>query len=937
MEPYSPLLGHLPLLKTLGKGLPRDAHGSYTSMKILQNWQKYFPTAKKCPPLVYLDAWPFMAQPIIMVIAPELCSQLTQETPQPRHSMFGWALTPVTDGIDLISMNMADHKVWRSRLNPGFSSRNVIQNMPAILEEVSIFAQKLKDTTDTDGYEWGNMFTLYDAAVALTFDVISRFTLDIHLNEQTSGPGPLLKSMRNLIALVKLKNIKNRLERLTPGFKRVVSQNAATIRNILLPQIELRFSEALDSKNQKTVIDLAIKQLKESGEQPTPELMNIIVANLKAFLFAGHDTTAQTICWVFYEINKYPDILQILRTEHDQVLGPDPKSAKRVLQESPHKLNELNYTAAVIKETLRMHSLANTLRQGSPNFNFSLDGMQYPTDDCFIQTVPTLTHIHPDLWPRPAEFIPDRFLVPEGHPLYPVKNAWRPFELGNTKCIGQELALSELKLALVFTVRELDFDFNYELWDRVQGRKTAETVNGERAYRCGSGIGEVKDDMPVDLFLAELERRLQWLEDYRQSHILQIDSGLRRAYGALIAVRDSCSHASGELMGGGRRRARIAVETLESRYNEALATKETLEQKAQASMRLMEDFLSQLEARVHSVRDRGLYSAIDEGLRAVDSSITHARVMFDEGIERAVHAKIALRESIDRAIALAKEKRLIHYSDLPHPWRVNPHIRKGYRFTASKIECLTSVFSFSNEMVNIWSHLIGLIIVLCVAFYFYPLSPNFSLSTKTDVTIAFIFFIAACKCLVCSTLWHTMNSIANQPLMERFACVDYTGISLLVAASIVTTEYTAFYCEPYSRWIYILMTSTLGIAGVILPWHPRFNGPHMAWARVAFYVTLALTGFAPIVQLSLTRGLEWSLYFYAPVVKSILVYFCGACIYASQIPERWHPGFFDYVGGSHNIWHVAVLGGILFHYLAMQDLFAGAFLRAKGECPCLTS
>ncbi|KAM5448689.1 hypothetical protein MaudCBS49596_005195 [Microsporum audouinii] len=505
MEPYSPLLGHLPLLKTLGKGLPRDAHGSYTSMKILQNWRKYFPTAKKCPPLVYLDAWPFMAQPIIMVIAPELCSQLTQETPQPRHSMFGWALTPVTDGIDLISMNMADHKVWRSRLNPGFSSRNVIQNMPAILEEVSIFAQKLKDTTDTDGYEWGNMFTLYDAAVALTFDVISRFTLDIHLNEQTSGPGPLLKSMRNLIALVKLKNIKNRLERLTPGFKRVVSQNAATIRNILLPQIELRFSEALDSKNQKTVIDLAIKQLKESGEQPTPELMNIIVANLKAFLFAGHDTTAQTICWVFYEINKYFDILQKLRTEHDQVLGPDPKSAKRVLQESPHKLNELNYTAAVIKETLRMHSLANTLRQGSPNFNFSLDGMQYPTDDCFIQTVPTLTHIHPDLWPRPAEFIPDRFLVPEGHPLYPVKNAWRPFELGNTKCIGQELALSELKLALVFTVRELDFDFNYELWDRVQGRKTAETVNGERAYRCGSGIGEVKDDMPVRVRLKHLD------------------------------------------------------------------------------------------------------------------------------------------------------------------------------------------------------------------------------------------------------------------------------------------------------------------------------------------------------------------------------------------------------------------------------------------------
>ena len=424
---------------------------------------------------------------------------------------------------------------------------------------------------------------------------------------------------------------------------------------------------------------------------------------------------------------------------------------------------------------------------------------------------------------------------------------------------------------------------------------------------------------------------MQVLEDYRQSHMIHVDAGMKRAYAALAAVRDSCSHASGELMGGSKRRAKILVETLETRYNDALATKETLEQKAQAGMRLMENYLSELETSVQAVRDRGIYGALDEGWRAVDSGLAHAREVVDEGRLR---AKVALRESIDRAIALAEKKRLISYADLPHPWRVNPHILDGYRFTTSKVECLTSIFTFSNELVNIWSHLLGLVIVLAIALYFYPLSPNFSSSTKADIAVAIIFFVAACKCLVCSTLWHTMNSIASQPLMERFACVDYTGISLLVAASIVTTEYTAFYCEPISRSVYILMTSSLGVAGVILPWHPTFNRIDMAWARVAFYVSLALTGFAPLAQLSLSRGLSWCIYFYAPVMKSILVYAVGACIYASQIPERWFPGFFDYVGGSHNIWHLAVLGGILFHYCAMQDLFAGAFLRAKGDCSC---
>ena len=99
----------------------------------------------------------------------------------------------------------------------------------------------------------------------------------------------------------------------------------------------------------------------------------------------------------------------------------------------------------------------------------------------------------------------------------------------------------------------------------------------------------------------------------------------------------------------------------------------------------------------------------------------------------------------------------------------------------------------------------------------------------------------------------------------------------------MTTEYTAFYCEPVSRWVYIVTTATLGVGGVILPWHPTFNRADMNWFRVAFYVSLAATGFAPIIQLSWTRSTEWAWMFYAPIGKSIAVYFAGALIYASQV------------------------------------------------------
>ncbi|KAI4217677.1 MAG: hypothetical protein LQ351_000273 [Letrouitia transgressa] len=430
--------------------------------------------------------------------------------------------------------------------------------------------------------------------------------------------------------------------------------------------------------------------------------------------------------------------------------------------------------------------------------------------------------------------------------------------------------------------------------------------------------------MKVDLFVSELERRLDWIESDGN---LDLDNGIACAYSTLEAVRDSCSHVSGELIGAGKRRAKILVETMEDRYNHVLATRESLEAKAQLGMRLMESFLSELEARVHAVHDRGFSHIVDEGWRIAEEGLGRAREVVDEGLEKARR----LKDSVENAINRAKEHGLIRYEDLPHPWRVNPHIVRGYRFSESKFDCVRSAFNVSNELVNIWSHAIGLLVVLSIAFHFYPSSVNFSQSSKTDIFFAAMFFFAACKCLVCSCMWHTMSSIAEQSLMERFACVDYTGISLLIAASIITTEYTAFYCEPTSQWAYILLTATLGICGVLLPWHPTFNRADMKWSRVLFYISLAATGFGPILQTSLIKGPAWSYYFYAPIAKSILVYLAGALIYASQVPERWLHGWFDYFGGSHNIWHVAVLGGILYHYAAMQKFFSFAFERAH-EC-----
>lgn len=165
-------------MKRLRNGLPSDAHDTYVNQKLALNWSKYFPAGyTKCPPVIYLDLWPLLSQPLIYVNSPEGCYQLTQQKPdQPRHPMFSWAISPVTGGKDLIAMDIPTHRIWRSRLNPGFSTQNILSQTPLFIDEIKIFATKLRERMgQASGY--GATFSLYDDLVALAFDVITRGSL----------------------------------------------------------------------------------------------------------------------------------------------------------------------------------------------------------------------------------------------------------------------------------------------------------------------------------------------------------------------------------------------------------------------------------------------------------------------------------------------------------------------------------------------------------------------------------------------------------------------------------------------------------------------------------------------------------------------------------------------------------------------------------------
>lgn len=166
------------------------------------------------------------------------------------------------------------------------------------------------------------------------------------------------------------------------------------------------------------------------------------------------------------------------------MIGTDVAKVASAVTSDPSLLNQLPYTLAVIKEVLRMYPAVSSIRAGKPNFDvIDGQGCHFPTDDLLVWDNPQVIHRDPIYWPDPDDFIPERWLVTPDHSLHPIKGAWRPFSHGPRNCIGQELAMLEMKAIMVMTTQRYDIRLAYEESDRANGKKGIKSVHGERGHQ----------------------------------------------------------------------------------------------------------------------------------------------------------------------------------------------------------------------------------------------------------------------------------------------------------------------------------------------------------------------------------------------------------------------------------------------------------------------
>jgi len=300
--------------------------------------------------------------------------------------------------------------------------------------------------------------------------------------------------------------------------------------------------------------------------------------------------------------------------------------------------------------------------------------------------------------------------------------------------------------------------------------------------------------------------------------------------------------------------------------------------------------------------------------------------------------KVALLESSIEENCIKKHHHLLRkfstctVAEVPDWLRDNDFIHSGYRVRFSASLCLKSLFKLHNETMNIWSHLLGLVLfsVILVSTVLFVVPFGHETITWHDRLVFVIFIASAQICLACSTLFHTF--FCHSPgALQFLGRLDYSGIAVLIAGSFVPAVYYGFYCKPTLQVVYITLISIFGICTIVVMMMPNASSNKYRHLRAILFSTMGLMGVFPIIHRFIIYG-PFSDQVQATLDRLLWMgffYLVGAVLYAMRIPERFWPGKFDIIGHSHQLFHVLVVVAAVVHY---DGCYRGLMYRLSMTC-----
>ncbi|WP_226023026.1 cytochrome P450 [Halomicrobium salinisoli] len=229
-----------------------------------------------------------------------------------------------------------------------------------------------------------------------------------------------------------------------------------------------------------------ILERRRAGEEDRDDLLAVLVDadqamadeqirdEMLTFLFAGHETTALTLTYVWDLLSRNPDVERRLRAEVDEVCDGRP---------AIEDLFEFEYAGHVVREALRLYPPAHEIRR-EPVEDVRFGGYDVPAGSLLV--LPTwVLHRDDRFWDDPEAFRPERWADGGDRPEF----AYFPFGGGPRRCIGQQFAMTEAQLVLATLVRDWTFERRYDDLELTAGVTLQPSGDVEMVPRRPDAVG----------------------------------------------------------------------------------------------------------------------------------------------------------------------------------------------------------------------------------------------------------------------------------------------------------------------------------------------------------------------------------------------------------------------------------------------------------------
>jgi cytochrome P450 len=348
-----------------------------------------------------------------------------------------------TKGIGLVQARRAlgdglltsEGELWRKQrktIQPAFQVKRIAGQAGVVAEEAARLVARLRALSGTGPVDVSRELT------GLTLGVLGRTLLDEDLAGYASI-GHSFEAVQDqaMFEMVTIGSV--------PTWLPLPNQLRFRRARAELQQVVDALVEVRDARPTADGDDVLSRLIESVRAEDDPRVGRVRMRDeLITLLLAGHETTASTLGWSLYLIDRHPEVAERLRAEAVAVLGGDRLPVYE-------DLRKLTYTSMVVEEAMRLYPPVWMLSRISREPD-EIGGYRVPAG-ADVVVCPYTMHRHPAFWPEPARFDPGRF--DPDRPVDRPRYAYIPFGAGPRFCVGNNLGMMEAVFVLAVVSREL--------------------------------------------------------------------------------------------------------------------------------------------------------------------------------------------------------------------------------------------------------------------------------------------------------------------------------------------------------------------------------------------------------------------------------------------------------------------------------------------------